>query len=123
MEQYNKIAKKYEKTFSQMALRKECYGYSFLKNVKNVRGKKILDVGCGTGYYSKIFRRRGARVLGIDISKEMIRLAKNQEKKEKLGIDYIKKDARKLEKLGNFDLVTATLLLHYAKTKKNCLIL
>ncbi|MBT4192020.1 MAG: methyltransferase domain-containing protein [Candidatus Diapherotrites archaeon] len=38
----------------------------------NVKGKRILDIGCGEGYVSRILALKGASVVGIDNSREMI---------------------------------------------------
>jgi 2-polyprenyl-3-methyl-5-hydroxy-6-metoxy-1,4-benzoquinol methylase len=43
----------------------------------DVTGKNVLDVGCGSGIYSVDFARRGAtRVVGIDFSENMLRIAR-----------------------------------------------
>ena len=39
-------------------------------------GKRILDVGCGSGKFVVECAKRGAEVLGMDISREMIEIAK-----------------------------------------------
>ena len=46
------------------------------KLLTNVAGKKILDAGCGNGYFSSWLTERGAQVFGVDGSSEMIEIAK-----------------------------------------------
>lgn len=41
-----------------------------------IKGKKILDLGCGPGQYSYLFADKGFAVTGLDYSKEMIKQAK-----------------------------------------------
>jgi len=41
----------------------------------SVRGKRVLDVGCGGGILSDAMARRGADVLGIDLSTKALRVA------------------------------------------------
>lgn len=45
--------------------------------VGDVRGKKMLDAGCGTGYLSNKLSERGADVIGIDFAERMIAIAKS----------------------------------------------
>lgn len=42
----------------------------------DVRGKRILDVGCGSGRYAVALAERGAEVLGIDFASNMLALAR-----------------------------------------------
>ncbi len=42
----------------------------------DVRGQKILDIGCATGYIGREFKKRGATVMGVDISRKAVKLAK-----------------------------------------------
>jgi ubiquinone/menaquinone biosynthesis C-methylase UbiE len=41
-----------------------------------VRGRRVLDVGCGPGLYAEQLRDRGALVTAFDASPEMVRLAR-----------------------------------------------
>src|SRR5215470_1000592 len=42
----------------------------------DVKGRTVLDAGCGTGYLSKKLQDRGARVIGIDVAERMITIAR-----------------------------------------------
>lgn len=54
----------------------------------NSHGKSILDLGCGTGHFSSYCIENGAsKVIGVDISRNMIEQAKKDNNHEK--IDYI----------------------------------
>jgi SAM-dependent methyltransferase len=44
----------------------------------DVRGKTVLDLGCGTGENTVPLAKRGAHVIGIDISPELIELARKR---------------------------------------------
>jgi ubiquinone/menaquinone biosynthesis C-methylase UbiE len=51
---------------------------STLNLIGNVRNKKVLDIGCGTGRYCELLAKRGARVVGIDPSLKMLEYAKRK---------------------------------------------
>lgn len=43
----------------------------------DVRGKRVLDIGCGSGRYAVEFARRGADVVGVDFAEDMLALARS----------------------------------------------
>lgn len=45
----------------------------------DVRGKSVLDAGCGEGFLARILAARGARVTGIDLSPRLIALAREHD--------------------------------------------
>lgn len=47
-----------------------------LRNFSSVEGKRILDVGCGWGYWSTWLALRGAEVVSVDISHGLLRIAR-----------------------------------------------
>ncbi|MBU1974807.1 MAG: methyltransferase domain-containing protein, partial [Nanoarchaeota archaeon] len=47
-----------------------------------LKGKKVLDAGCGAGRDSKYLSEKGLDVIGIDLSKNMIKAAKERAKAE-----------------------------------------
>lgn len=88
----------------------------FLGLVGDVTGKSVLDIACGTGFYSRELKRRGAsRVLGFDISGAMVDAAKAIEGAEPLGIDYEVADTTTLREFDEpFDVAIAVQAFNYA---------
>jgi len=88
-----------------------------LKLTRNLKGKKVLDVGCGSGVFMLEFIKRGAEVIGIDYSQKMLDLAKKE-------LNFYKADKKKYKLVlanaiclpfrdDSFDLVLATGLTDY----------
>lgn len=84
---------------------------AMLKTLGNVKGKKILDWGCGSGIYAKILDKKGAKIKGFDISEEMIKIARNDNPKLDLRVG----SGLKIPFNEKFDIVFASLALHYLK--------
>ncbi|HYB68835.1 MAG TPA: class I SAM-dependent methyltransferase [Candidatus Acidoferrales bacterium] len=84
-----------------------------LKIVGRVKDKQLLDLSCGEGYNTRILAKKGARVVGVDFSKEMIKQARQREKRDRLGIRYYVSDAADLKELESacFDVVTCFMAL------------
>jgi ubiquinone/menaquinone biosynthesis C-methylase UbiE len=79
----------------------------------DVSGKKVLDVGCGEGGYTRMLASKGAYVTGIDGSDRLIEIAKRRAEKEHLSIIYQVTNANSLSELENqsFDVVLAAMSL------------
>lgn len=81
-----------------------------------IKGAKVLDLACGTGYYSRLFLEWGAKqVVGIDISKAMVDAANAAStNSDRLGF-YIEDCSVPVQhKDGPFDIVFGAWLLNYA---------
>ncbi|MBB6170958.1 SAM-dependent methyltransferase [Nocardiopsis mwathae] len=69
-------------------------------------GKRLLDLGCGTGKSSVAFKDLGYEVTGVDISPAMIDIARG--KKEMADIEFVVGDLRRLPGFPvSFDAATA----------------
>lgn len=74
-------------------------------------GKKVFDVGCASGFFSKYFAERGADVTAIDINIEMINFIK--EKTKLFNINTIEMDVFDVVFENKFDFVfCGSLLMH-----------
>ena len=77
-------------------------------------GKRLLDLGCGTGCISIPLAQRGYQVTGVDISEEMLAAAREKSRALQLDIDWRKQDLTSLQlfdEAGNemvFDAAIAT---------------
>lgn len=60
-----------------------------LSLIGDVKHKRVLDAGCGYGFYSILLAKRGAMVTGIDISEKMIALAKNNAEKASVECQFL----------------------------------
>jgi ubiquinone/menaquinone biosynthesis C-methylase UbiE len=86
---------------------------AFLKFIGNLKGKKVLDAGCGEGYNTRILARKGAKIVGIDISRKMIQHARQAERRQPLGIRYKITSFSDLSRFddASFDAVVSTMAL------------
>jgi len=112
MAKYDNIAKTYhEIRIAGKAFYNEYYEVpAMLKLLPKVSGKNVLDLGCGSGVYTKILLKRGAKVVGVDISKNMIDIAKIYAP----GAKYLCQDMAKLRLPKNyFDIAFSSLAVPY----------
>jgi len=112
---YNKLAEDYhKKRVTENDFNKVIEQPTTFNLVGNVKGKKVLDAGCGSGIYTKILTKKGAKVSALELSDEMIRLAKEYCKDYK--IDFKQGSIDKLPyKNKIFDIIVASLVIHYLK--------
>lgn len=88
------------------------------KLLPDVKGKSVLDLGCGFGHNCAEFSDIGAsRVVGVDISQKMLSVARAESSRP--NIEYLNISMTKISALqGNFDLVYSSLAFHYIEDFK-----
>jgi len=98
------------------------YGYTdnayyqyFFKLIGEIKGIRVLDLGCGDGWFSNLLAEFGATVTGIDISIELLQKAvKNYKLENKTGPNYVKMAAEDLSFHDEtFELVIGSAILHH----------
>ncbi|KAE8420812.1 S-adenosyl-L-methionine-dependent methyltransferase [Aspergillus pseudocaelatus] len=86
-----------------------------------VHGLEVLDLACGTGYWSRKSIDLGAKkVVGVDISKAMVDSARLQARAQEPSEFHVV-DCIAPFNMGSFDLVLGVWLLNYAKNKTELL--
>ena len=85
----------------------------FLVIVGDVAGQRLCDLACGQGILARALARRGASVVGIDLSRRMLEIARRYERDEPLGVGYLHGDAQTLDAVRDesFDGVACHLAL------------
>jgi len=84
--------------------------------LKSLKGKKILEAGCGKGYESLQLSKLNADIVAVDYSKEAIKLLSKQVKKQKSNLKICQADIRNLPfKDKHFDLVFSQGVLEHFK--------
>lgn len=92
-----------------------------INDLCDVKGKKVLDIGCGGGIYTKALAMMGASsVTGVDFSRQQLLSAK-ENCREYSNIDFRLGDAldTKLEN-DRFDIVLERAVIHHIKDLTLC---
>lgn len=81
--------------------------------IGSLSGREVLDLGCGEGYNTRLLARGARRTVGVDISPEMIALARQAEEEAPLGIRYHVASFSNLSIFaeGSFDLAVSSMAL------------
>lgn len=85
--------------------------------VKN--GAKGLDIGCGSGYFTRVLKKAGYDVTGVDISQSMLMKAEKLSSAERLKIQYILGDITSFKSIEKADFAVAVNdCINYVKKDK-----
>ena len=81
----------------------------------NIKGKKVLDVGCGGGILSESMALRGATVKGIDMGKAPLSVAELHSLESGVEIEYQQIPVEELaeQEAGQYDVVTCLEMLEH----------
>ncbi|MCK8825986.1 class I SAM-dependent methyltransferase [Fuchsiella alkaliacetigena] len=102
MEFYQQLSQYYDQIFQYDSKKLEFLG-EYLDNQA-----RVLDVATGTGTYALALADLGYQVLGIDLSEDMIELAKQKAVEREIAVDFKVADMRKVNQLAapeSFDLI------------------
>ena len=84
-----------------------------LRFMGDVTGKRILDLGCGEGGYSRELTKRGAQLVSVDCSKRAIEYAMELAAQESLSIEHYVRNSNDLFDIASeqFDIVLCSMML------------
>lgn len=94
-----------------MVFSRHQFTYNYIKQY--TENKSVLDIGCGTGYGSKIIAEKSGEVLGIDLSGEAIKYCRDKYKGSNLT--YLQADALTFVPNKKFDIVIAFQVIEHIK--------
>ena len=90
-----------------------------------IKGRRILDAGCGNGYLTRRLATLGAVVTGVEPSNNLFRYCSEKEREVPLGIKYMQCDLSKMELNEEYDLVVLINvlmdILEYQTALVNCI--
>ena len=96
MDFYRALSKHYDEIFPLKGPQK-----AFLQDyLKQTALSSVLDIGCGTGTFALEASRTGVRVLGVDLSDEMIQISKNKAKETGSSATFSLADMRDLSNIN-----------------------
>ncbi|MGF9910858.1 class I SAM-dependent methyltransferase [Brevibacillus porteri] len=89
--------------------------HAFRELLPSLRGKKVLDLGCGFGWHCRYAREQQARsVVGVDLSEKM--LARARETTTDPTIEYLRLPIEDIDFASEeFDVVISSLAIHYVE--------
>ncbi|MXP51044.1 malonyl-ACP O-methyltransferase BioC [Pantoea sp. SoEX] len=110
------VAKAFDRAASQYdsyASLQRLSGNLLLKLAPSYSGKLLLDAGCGTGWYSRVWRDRGKYVIALDLSIEMLK----QARKNNTADYYISGDIDHLPIANNtVDIIWSNLAVQWSNS-------
>jgi len=107
---YKKFAKYYDLCYSKKDYLKETKFLNHLIKINHIKGKKILDVGCGTGNHDIYMEKQGFSITGIDLNQEMLNIAR----KKNDSIKWLQGDMKTFNIHKKFDIIICLFsTIHY----------
>ncbi|MCM2313148.1 MAG: bifunctional 2-polyprenyl-6-hydroxyphenol methylase/3-demethylubiquinol 3-O-methyltransferase UbiG, partial [Steroidobacteraceae bacterium] len=88
---------------------------AYVERTGPLAGCNVVDVGCGGGLLAEAMARKGARVVGLDMADELLKVAQLHALESRVSIDYRHEPAERhaLTHAGRYDTVTCMEMLEH----------
>jgi len=106
---YNRLLEEGDDTYQEKLIKP-----NLLRILSPKAGEEILDAGCGQGFFAREIAKSGAKVVGVDVAGELIKMAKDQSGKNET---YLVLSAEKMTSItsARFDAAICVLALQNIK--------
>jgi ubiquinone/menaquinone biosynthesis C-methylase UbiE len=100
-----------------------CPNEDELQLIGDVRGKRVLEIGCGGGQCAIAFAKRGAIATGIDLSDAQIEFARSLAQQERVEVTFLQGNIEDLSPIADAsqDVVFSAYALQYVERPEYCL--
>lgn len=99
MEAYTGFAQVYDAFMDNVPYHEWCDYICGILKENGIEDGLVLDLGCGTGKMTRLLRQRGYDMIGVDLSGEMLEIAREAEEDD-TSILYLQQDMREFELYG-----------------------
>lgn len=121
---FQELAAKYDAWFQTPHGRYvQYYEHEMIMSLTDIHsGMEIADIGCGTGLYTKELCRHGGKVVGVDISPQMLEIAAEKTRQYADNVTFLEGDAACLPFADHsFDLVFSITAMEFFQNPQQCL--
>ena len=119
IESYDEMAKYYENFVDTKPWNAYYERPATISLLPELENKKVLDIGCAGGWYTKYLLDNGADVIATDVNKNMIEITKKRTQNKCTVIQADINNGFNFLDNSSLDMVLASLVLHYIKNLEN----
>lgn len=118
---YSRLAKYYDILFPRFSEDRCNFVEQMFQMYLPDSERVILDVGCGTGSYTVAFAHRGYFAVGVDLSAEMVEVARRKAAAEHAEVEFVVGDVRTVSFPFEFDCLFCRGVLNDMATEEDVL--